>query len=195
MGGPPGAAADKAQWRAWCHQHRRAHPPGPSPQRDAAVLSLLPETPLRGGWVVCYASLPSEPPTLELRRELASRRPVALPRVTATGLDLVADPGVDVTFAAGALGVGEPAGTPIPGAVARVELFVVPALAVDQRGVRLGRGGGFYDRLLPLRRRGVLAVALLSDNEFVTTLPWEPHDAPVDAVATPAGLIRLDGGV
>lgn len=191
---PPGEAADKAQWRAWCQRRRRAQPPRPSPRRDAAVLSLLPESPLPGGWAVCYVSLPSEPPTRELRRALAARRPVALPRVTVAGLELVADPGVDATFATGTLGVGEPAGAPIPHAVVNADLFVVPALAVDQRGVRLGRGGGFYDRLLPLRRRGVLAVALLADDEFVSALPWEPHDARVDAVATPSGLIRLDGG-
>lgn len=73
-------------------------------------------------------------------------------------------------------------------AVAGVDLVVVPALAVDQRGVRLGRGGGSYDRALARVPAGVPVVALLYDGELLPRLPAQPHDRPVTAVVTPGGL-------
>lgn len=80
------------------------------------------------------------------------------------------------------------------GAPARVEdadLLLVPALRVDGDGVRLGRGGGSYDRALA-RARG-LVVALLHEGELVDAVPAEPHDVRVHAVALPSGLVRLTG--
>ena len=72
-------------------------------------------------------------------------------------------------------------------------LVVVPALAVDHRGVRLGRGGGHYDRTLPLAGAGTRLVALVGDDELVEgPLPAEPHDVAVHAVWRPrAGVTPL----
>lgn len=81
---------------------------------------------------------------------------------------------------------GEPLGSD---AVAGCDVVLVPALAVDRAGVRLGRGGGSYDRALR-RARGLL-VALLHEGELVDALPHEPHDVPVDVAALPSGLVRL----
>jgi 5-formyltetrahydrofolate cyclo-ligase len=80
------------------------------------------------------------------------------------------------------------------GAIARAWLVVVPAVAVDRRGVRLGRGGGSYDRALARVPPGTEVVALLHDGELVDLVPSEPHDRRVRAVITPArGLVRLPG--
>jgi 5-formyltetrahydrofolate cyclo-ligase len=69
-------------------------------------------------------------------------------------------------------------------------LVLVPALAVDHSGVRLGKGGGYYDRALSLSTGPVVAV--VRDEEFVPSLPAEPHDVRVDAVLTPGrGVVRL----
>ncbi len=74
--------------------------------------------------------------------------------------------------------------TPLPSEVLdSVELVIVPALAVDERGARLGRGGGWYDRALTRSR--ARTVALVFDDEFVPHLPVEPHDQPMSAVITP----------
>jgi 5-formyltetrahydrofolate cyclo-ligase len=68
----------------------------------------------------------------------------------------------------------------------------VPALAVDRRGVRLGRGGGYYDRSLPLAAPGAALVAVVRDTELVPHLPSDPHDVPMTAALTPtAGLTPL----
>jgi 5-formyltetrahydrofolate cyclo-ligase len=89
------------------------------------------------------------------------------------------------------LGLREPAGPRLgTDAIARCDLVLVPALAVDRRGYRLGRGGGSYDRAL--RRATGFTVALLHDGELVDEVPTEPHDVAVDAVATPSlGVVRL----
>jgi 5-formyltetrahydrofolate cyclo-ligase len=71
--------------------------------------------------------------------------------------------------------------------LAGVELVVVPALAVDRRGTRLGRGAGWYDRALAEVPRTVPVVALLHDGELQDEeLPAEPHDRPVTGVITPS---------
>lgn len=75
-------------------------------------------------------------------------------------------------------------------ALAAVDLVIVPAVAVDRSGVRLGRGGGSYDRALA--RTTATTVALLHDGELVEVLPVEPHDVRVGWVVTPArGLVGL----
>ncbi|HWN26344.1 MAG TPA: 5-formyltetrahydrofolate cyclo-ligase [Actinomycetospora sp.] len=78
-------------------------------------------------------------------------------------------------------------------AVGTAGLVVVPALAVDHRGVRLGRGGGHYDRTLPLAGPHTRLVALVADDGLVPgPLPAEPHDVAVHAVWRPAtGLTPL----
>ena len=67
----------------------------------------------------------------------------------------------------------------------------MPALAVDGAGIRLGRGGGSYDRALARVPAGVPVVALLFPDEILPALPREPHDHPVTAALTPAGLIQF----
>lgn len=71
-------------------------------------------------------------------------------------------------------------------------LVLLPALAVDRRGVRLGRGRGFYDRSLSVRDPQARLVAIVRDTELVDELPSEPHDVPMTHALTPGrGLIAL----
>ena len=86
-------------------------------------------------------------------------------------------------------------------AIADADVVLVPALAVDRRGVRLGRGGGFYDRSLALCGPRTRLVAVVRDDEVLDALPAEAHDVRMTHALTPAGgLIRLrewepaDGG-
>lgn len=75
-------------------------------------------------------------------------------------------------------------------AVSACDVVLVPALLVDRRGHRLGRGGGSYDRALP--RTTGLRIALLHDGELVDEVPVEPHDVRVHAAVTPSlGVQRL----
>jgi len=84
------------------------------------------------------------------------------------------------------LGLLEPTGPRLgPAAIAEAEAILVPALAVDRAGRRLGQGGGCYDRALPHASGRVIAV--VADDELLDEVPTEPHDLPVEAVLTPSG--------
>ena len=77
-------------------------------------------------------------------------------------------------------------------AIARARLVLVPALAADREGRRLGRGGGYYDRTLSLTAAEVPLVVVLNDDELVDELPAEPHDRRVTAaLLADAGHIPL----
>ncbi len=74
--------------------------------------------------------------------------------------------------------------------------MLVPALAAGRDGVRLGQGGGFYDRALadlPPHPEGPLVVAVVHDDELLAAgeVPSAPHDRRVDAVLTPSGWVVL----
>jgi 5-formyltetrahydrofolate cyclo-ligase len=85
-------------------------------------------------------------------------------------------------------GVLEPMGPRLgPTAIGTADVVVLPALGVDRRGVRLGRGGGYYDRALLHVRPDAVLVAVVFDDEFVDELPVEPHDRRVTVVVTPSG--------
>ncbi|HEU4426540.1 MAG TPA: 5-formyltetrahydrofolate cyclo-ligase [Pilimelia sp.] len=96
------------------------------------------------------------------------------------------------TLVAAGRGLREPGGPRLgPAAIRAAMLVVVPALAVDRAGRRLGRGGGSYDRALARTDPAALTVALLHDGEIVDAVPAEPHDQPVRAVITPSEGLRL----
>ena len=76
-------------------------------------------------------------------------------------------------------------------AIADADVIVVPALAVDARGMRLGRGRGFYDRALARVPAGRSVIALLYDGECPVAVPAEPHDRRVTGVVTPRETLRF----
>jgi 5-formyltetrahydrofolate cyclo-ligase len=78
------------------------------------------------------------------------------------------------------------------GAIAAAAVVLVPALAVDLDGVRLGRGAGFYDRSLGWADPTARLVAVVRDDELVEWLPGEEHDVPMTHALTPGrGLVTL----
>jgi 5-formyltetrahydrofolate cyclo-ligase len=145
--------------------------------------------------VCAYVPVGSEPGSPELVAALhEAGHEVLLPVVPpAPGpLDWAAYTG-PTSLAAGALGLREPTGPRMgPDAIGRARLVLVPGLAADRSGVRLGRGAGHYDRTLPLAAPGVPIVIVLNDEELVEQLPAEPHDQPMTGVLLPgAGLVTL----
>ncbi|MYS90066.1 MULTISPECIES: 5-formyltetrahydrofolate cyclo-ligase [Streptomyces] len=159
----------------------------------------LPEL-ARAGTVAAYVSVGSEPGTLALLDALRTRGVRVLLPVLLPDNDL--DWGVyegEGSLArvqhGGRMALFEPAGERLgPDAVTTADAVLLPGLAVDTRGMRLGRGGGSYDRVLArLERAGArpALVVLLYDSEVVEHVPEEPHDRPVHAVVTPSGVRRF----
>lgn len=145
-----------------------------------------------GDPVCCYLPVGSEPGSPALVDALAGQgRRVLLPVVTgAAPLDWAAYAGPE-SLVPGPYGLLEPCG-PLLGAAAigLAGLVLVPALAVDRVGTRLGRGGGHYDRSLPLATAGTPLVAVVRDVELVDFLPAEPHDVRMTAALSPIGGMR-----
>lgn len=150
--------------------------------------------------VAAYVSVGSEPGTLALLDTLRARGVRVLLPVLLPDNDL--DWGVydgEGSLArvqhGGKMALLEPAGERLgPDAVTGADVVLLPGLAVDARGMRLGRGGGSYDRVLSrLERAGArpALVVLLYDSEVVARVPGEPHDRPVRAVVTPSGVRRF----
>ena len=193
--------ASKAEIRASLIAARRAVP-GAVRAEEARQLAGHLEQALGGATAVCaYFPVGTEPGGPELLDRLAELcEEVLLPvvrtgpagehRPLTWGRYVPGDPGGLIEAG---LGLREPARPWLPpDQVARVPVILVPALAVDRAGVRLGRGGGFYDRSLALCAPGTRLVAVVRDSEIVVTLPHEPHDVLMThALAPSAGLVRL----
>ncbi len=91
----------------------------------------------------------------------------------------------------GRYGLPEPElGEPV--AIDRIAFVVVPAMAFDLEGRRLGRGGGFYDRFLSQRGFDALTCGVALEEQILPALPSEPHDVPVDMVVTESRILRFD---
>ena len=137
--------------------------------------------------ITCYSARPGEPPTEPLRATLrAAGATVLLPRVE--GDDLVWCVEEDASeMAVNSLGIAEPTGDPIDLADAAPAVWIIPALAIDEDGYRLGQGGGFYDRALRDQPEGGGGpiIALIFEDEMVHEVPREDHDHRVDIVVTP----------
>lgn len=193
---PPPPARSKRQWRrsiiaaitAIDLEERRA--------QESSIVATVPRLP---GWadartVLLYVSAFAEEIDMAplLAMAYAAGKRVVLPRVDPAErrlrLHAVADPSCDLS--PGVLRIPEPrAGLPeiLPDAI---DWALVPGVAFDERGYRLGRGAGHYDRLLPRMRPDCPCWAVALGCQIVTGLPIEPHDVPVDGVVAPDRMIR-----
>ncbi|ALG29567.1 hypothetical protein AOZ07_11630 [Glutamicibacter halophytocola] len=147
--------------------------------------------------VAAYTSSPGEPDTAKLLDAMVDEGiEVFLP---------VCEPGFALSWAAYVPGIEFQRSTLAPvmepvGPRLGTQLFddintlIIPALAIDEQGLRLGQGGGYYDRFLPLIEDSPVRVAaIVYDNEFVPagTFPVAEHDQPVDLVFTPAQVHQI----
>jgi 5-formyltetrahydrofolate cyclo-ligase len=192
----------KDELRAAMLAARRAVPAHEHDAEARALCAHLPSLVTDGDTACAYVPVGAEPGSLELvesmhRRNVRVLLPVA--RHDAAGIPAPLRwgeyrPGglVEARF-----GLREPAEPWLSAdAVAAASVVLVPALAVDRRGVRLGRGAGFYDRSLPLAATSARLVAVVRDDELVDRLPAEPHDVRMTHALTPGGgLVMLEPGM
>ncbi len=144
----------------------------------------------RAKCVLLYYPLPDELDLRPVLREaLAAGRVVALPRYQADRGEyeaaVIQDEGRDLR--PGWAGIPEPGPSCPSVALKRLDLVLVPGLGFDRSGRRLGRGKGFYDRLL-VSVHGIRC-GVAGEWQVLGTVPAEPHDEPVDCILTPIRCI------
>jgi len=147
----------------------------------------------RAATVAAYVSVGREPGTgllLDALRDAGKR--VILPLLLADNdLDWAGYDGAAGLVRAGR-GLLEPAGPPLGiDAVATADAVIVPGLAVDRTGLRLGRGGGSYDRVLGRVPVGTFTCVVLNDDEVLDQVPAADHDRRVVAAVTEERLLRF----
>jgi 5-formyltetrahydrofolate cyclo-ligase len=141
--------------------------------------------------VAAYTATSEEAdPAAAVARLRAAGARVAMPRVAGPHtleLHWVDEPAELIT---GAYGILEPSPHAAPAEPAVVDAVLVPGVAFDGAGRRLGFGGGYYDGLLPRLREDALTIGLAFDEQIVDEVPSGPEDAAVDVVVTPSRLLR-----
>lgn len=135
--------------------------------------------------ILMYHSLPDELSTHDFIDKWTSRKHFFLPRVN--GVDLEILPYERTRMHSGAFHIEEPDGDDVSDAT-EMEMIVVPAVAYDRNGNRVGRGKGYYDRLLS--RTKALKVGVAYDFQLVDYIETDPHDIPVDIVITESAIYR-----
>lgn len=192
---PPSLEAEKAALRRRMRALLRAVAPEARRERSLAAarrLAGLPEAASAVN-VLSFRSLATEPDTALVVAALGSGRRVFFPRLEGGSLVFVRV-GAATTWRPGERGIEEPASGEVFGAgdlVSGPTIVLVPGLAFGERGERLGRGGGHYDRALasaPFCGRAV-AVGLGCDLQVLASVPTAEHDVPMTFVVTESRVI------
>lgn len=186
-----GESSVKSELRRAVRARRTAVPPPERARRDEAILSHLGGI-VHAGAVVC-AYVPDDGeaggPGLPEYLSRAGARvllPVS-PPVGPLGWSAYAGP---ADLVPGRFGIPVPSAAPGgPELIAGADLVLVPAVAVDRCGNRLGRGGGYYDRSLEFAGPGTRLLTLMDAENVVDAVPVEGHDRAVDGVITENGLL------
>jgi 5-formyltetrahydrofolate cyclo-ligase len=179
----------KATLRAAMRQTLRSISPEAQATASAAICERLARLPVwqNARAVLLFAPTAGEPDVWPLLQvALDSGKHVALPRYLADAARyeaaLITDPARDLVQ--GRFGIREPAPLCKVSELKQLDLVLVPALAFDGHGRRLGRGKGFYDRLLAEVSGTTCGVAF--DQQLVPVLPVEPHDVRLNCILTPS---------
>ena len=150
-------------------------------EQSEKILSKLEQHPdfVNAHSVMLYSALPDEVQTQAFLEKWHLKKQIILP--TVVGDDIIpVEFGKDTTFAVGDFNILEPQNEPYTGGF---DLIVVPGVAFDQRGNRIGRGKGYYDRFL-CQHLDVKRIGICFDFQLVDEVPAEPFDIRMDEVIT-----------
>lgn len=184
--------ASKSELRRIYRAARKALSPEEKRLIDAAIAKKLlrSECYRAAACVFCYVSTPEEIDTFPiLRQALADGRTLCVPLCGAKGEMTARLIRSLEELKSGAYGILEPSADAPVVAPKEVSLAVVPALACDRRGYRLGYGGGYYDRFLAKASAAGTAV-LCAECRLADALPREPFDLPCHYIITERQVLR-----
>ena len=156
------------------------------------VLLSLPEL-ARVRIILGYSALPSEldpMPAIWRLRKRGVR--IAYPRIESPGVLGMHYVDHEMELVPGPFGLAQPSEHAAHAAHDAIDAVILPAVAFDEQGARLGYGGGYYDRLLPMCRPDCMRIGVAFDGQILAHIPVEEHDACVDVVVTPSRILRPD---
>lgn len=136
--------------------------------------------------ILMYHSLADELSTRDFLDKWHTRKHFFLPRVNGVNLDIL--PYDQTKLQLGAFHIEEPTGDNTVD-ISQIEMIVVPGVAYDRNGNRVGRGKGFYDRLLATTKATKIGIAY--DFQIVDEIEAQPHDVTVDIIITDKGVINI----
>ena len=167
--------------RAYMRNMKKRQNPAQLDKDSEQIMEMLEKSPVfqKAQTVMLYSSLPDEVRTTDFIEKWRNKKRIILP--TVVGDDIVpVELTADTEFAVGDFNILEPQNKPYTGGY---DLMVVPGMAFDPAGNRLGRGKGYYDRFLS-QHTTVPKIGICFDFQVVEKVPTEPNDIPMDAVLT-----------
>ena len=170
---------NKKELRQYIRTEKKAHSTEELRQQSEVILKKLSQHPhfQEAQKVMLYASLPDEVQTLDFIEQWRNHKTLILP--TVVGDDIIpVELAENVTFAEGDFHIPEPQNHPYTG---DFDLIVVPGMAFDAAGHRLGRGKGYYDRFLS-QHPNVPTIGICFDFQLLPEVPAEPHDCLIGEV-------------
>lgn len=175
---------DKTEVRKMMRERKRAVPPEEKLRRSRVIQQRLEQTPqfAAAKVVLLYWSMSDEVQTHEMVEQWYRQKTVLLPCVDGDDLRLRQYTGPECMVSGEQFGIGEPTGEEWTD-LAAVELIAVPGVAFDREGNRMGRGRGFYDRLLKSTPNAT-KIGLAYDFQMMDAIPTEPHDVKMNLVIT-----------
>ncbi len=185
----------KSQLRNEMRERMKAIPPGEAAEKSQAACSLLIAEPVfrNSRTIMIYLSIPGEVDTRDLATQgWKGGKSVLVPKVDweHKHMDPVVIRSLDAGVREGRYGIPEPVeGEPHP--LDEIDLIVVPAVAFDRRGYRLGRGGGYYDRFLAHPQVRAVACGLGFEVQVVDQVPTDSHDHPIDMLVTEKQVLQF----
>lgn len=182
--------AAKQQLRQDLLRRRRQRQLDPDVANALAAVAVAEPLLARARRVAAYLAMPTEPPTSALIASLIDRGcEVIVPIVAADHLLSWASVDHSMQLTTSPMGIPEPTTSGASTEIGPCDVVLVPALAADHAGHRLGRGAGYYDRALTSVTAPIVAVVFT--EELLPQIPYESHDVRVDAVLTPSGMFRV----
>lgn len=130
--------------------------------------------------ILCYWSTPDEVHTHDFIQKYVTKKDFFLPVVTKEKLLIKAFQGVENLVKGPAFGIFEPNKEIPETKLKKIDLIIVPAVAFDLKGGRLGHGKGYYDRLL--KKFNGEKIGVCFDFQLVDKVPVEPHDIPIQHI-------------
>lgn len=179
---------DKKELRREIRLRKKEHTPEQLEAMSQAVMAQLEQIDdfRNARTVLMYHSLPDEVGTHGFVEKWKSEKKILLPVVVGDILKLRVYDG-NASLSTGAFDIEEPEGEEFD-AFGEIDFAVVPGMSFDRDGHRLGRGKGFYDKLLPAVKCRKIGICF--DFQLMEHVPVEPHDVVMDMVLTDKGLMK-----